>query len=463
MRLVEAGVPMHSLTAQFVTHVHSDHVVDLPDVAMVRWIQGDLHPCGPLTVVAPEGMAARFVRRMFDVFDDDIAIRVQSDGPNIDLVAFDATNEPIEVWRSKDGEVTVEAVGVHHEPAEAVAYRVKTPTAVVVISGDTTVCDEVERLAKDADVLVHEACRTTALASSIAGTPFEKVFSYHADTHTLGALARNASVKHLLLTHLIPSPKREMDEQLFADDVRGGGYGGPITVGRDLTSVVIDRTTSTTSAVHIPEFPVVTNHHSFKKKTKETQTSNEERTEANLRPTLQLSHTTLAVKDIDRMVAFYTEVLGFQVTNRSEPVMGGDAMVFISQDPEEHHQIAMVQMSETGTPGFSMVDHLAFRTGSLDDLRCIEKNLIKAGVSDILPISHGNAWSLYFTDPEGNGVECFIDSPFHVAQPYADALDLSQSDADIESTTRGKISGLPEFTTLREWKAAARSRFAQHD
>ncbi len=54
MRLVEAGVPMHALTAQFVTHVHSDHVVDLPDVAMVRWIQGDLHPCGPLTVVAPE-------------------------------------------------------------------------------------------------------------------------------------------------------------------------------------------------------------------------------------------------------------------------------------------------------------------------------------------------------------------------------------------------------------------------
>ena len=40
-------------------------------------------------------------------------------------------------------------------------------------------------------------------------------------------------------------------------------------------------------------------------------------------------------------------------------------------------------------------------------------------------MNHGNAWSLYFTDPEGNGLECFVDSPFHVTQPYADRLDLA--------------------------------------
>ena len=53
------------------------------------------------------------------------------------------------------------AVGVHHEPVpEAVAYRVETPDGVVVVSGDTRVCAEVEQLATGADVLVHEACRT---------------------------------------------------------------------------------------------------------------------------------------------------------------------------------------------------------------------------------------------------------------------------------------------------------------
>ena len=47
------------------------------------------------------------------------------------------------------------------------------------------------------------------------------------------------------------------------------------------------------------------------------------------------------------------------------------------------------------------------------------ERLAAAAVDSVIPVSHGNAWSLYFTDPEGNGLECFVDSPFHVAQPYA--------------------------------------------
>ncbi len=176
-------------------------------------------------------------------------------------------------------------------------------------------------------------------------------------------------------------------------------------------------------------------------------------------PSLRLSHTTLAVRDLDRMVAFYTEVLGFHVTNRGEPIPGGGSMAFISQDPDEHHQIVFVETAEPPSPEFMMLDHLAFRTGSLDDLRVIGDRLVAGGVTDVTPISHGNAWSLYFTDPEGNGLECFVDSPFHVAQPYADGLDLSSSDAEIESTTREKLTGLPEFQPVAEWKVAAAARF----
>lgn len=245
IRLSEAGIEPHALTAQFVTHVHSDHVMDLADVAMTRWIQQQLHPCGPLVIVAPEGTTARYVRRMFDIFDDDIATRtdeVQPEPPRIDLREFAPASEPVTVWTSADREVTVEAVAVHHEPAEAVAYRVTTPTAVVVVSGDTVVCDEVEALSIGADLLVHEACRTTALADLIAGTRFEKVFSYHADTVPLGGLAERAGVAHLLLTHLIPQPKDDTDEAAFVADVRSGGYTGRLTIGRDLTEIVIDRT-----------------------------------------------------------------------------------------------------------------------------------------------------------------------------------------------------------------------------
>ncbi len=243
MRLADIGVGPHQLTALFVTHVHSDHLIDLADVAMTRWIQQQLHRTGPLTVYAVEGHAATFVRRMFDVYVDDIATRtehVQSKPPEVDLNVFDATPEPTVVWTSPDGSVVVDAVAVHHEPvADAVAFRVTTPDGVVVISGDTRVCDEVEQLAAGADVLVHEACRATALHDAVAGTVFETIFSYHADTVPLGGLAERAGVRHLVLTHLIPSPANDREEAGFEQDVRAGGYTGRLTVGRDLMSFEI--------------------------------------------------------------------------------------------------------------------------------------------------------------------------------------------------------------------------------
>ena len=75
-RLAEAGVPPHALAALLLTHVHSDHVVDLADVVITRWIEQQLHPTGPLTIVAPEGATARFARRVLDAYADDIAVRV---------------------------------------------------------------------------------------------------------------------------------------------------------------------------------------------------------------------------------------------------------------------------------------------------------------------------------------------------------------------------------------------------
>lgn len=243
LRLTEAGVRPSALTAQFVTHVHSDHVVDLADVVMTRWISPELSPAVPLPLIAPEGSTARFVRRMLDAFDDDIALRVehvQPAPPVLDLRPFEPPATAVAVWASDDGRVTVDAVGVHHEPVTgAVAYRVTTPTGVVVISGDTRVCDEVEQLSAGADVLVHEACRTTPMRDLIAGTQFEHIFSYHADTVPLGGLAQRAGVGHLVLTHLIPPPADEAAAAAFETDVRDGGYTGRVTVGTDLLRVDI--------------------------------------------------------------------------------------------------------------------------------------------------------------------------------------------------------------------------------
>lgn len=166
---------------------------------------------------------------------------------------------------------------------------------------------------------------------------------------------------------------------------------------------------------------------------------------------LRLSHVTVAVDDLDAMVDFYESVLGFRVTNRG--AVGEGEMAFISQDPAEHHQIVLVSGEQTAAHAFVMADHLAFRTGTLDELRAVGDRLEAAGVEDVIPISHGNAWSLYFTDPEGNGLEIFVDSPYHVAQPYAGGLDLSASDDDIAAATRAEIEPLPEFQPAESWRA----------
>jgi ribonuclease Z len=243
IRLAEAGTMAHELDALFVTHVHSDHVVDLADVVMTRWIESTLHPSGPLPIFAVQGQPTRFASAMLDPFAGDIALRVdhaQERPPELDIRPFTLPRTPVELWRSDDGDVVVEAVGVHHEPVhEAVGYRVTTADGSVVISGDTRVCREVRELAAGADVLVHEACRAVAMKPLIEGTPFEQIFDYHADTFALGALAEEAGVGHLVLTHLVPPPPDDAGAQAFAEDVRQGGYTGPLTVGHDLFTIEI--------------------------------------------------------------------------------------------------------------------------------------------------------------------------------------------------------------------------------
>src|SRR3546814_8609669 len=114
-----------------------------------------------------------------------------------------------------------------------------TPDAVVVSAGDARVSPECEQLSAGADVLVHEGCRTSAMAPMIAGTVFETIFSYHADTVQLGAMAARADVSHLVLTHLIPPPESHAAADAYTHDLREGGSRGRVTVGRPLTTITL--------------------------------------------------------------------------------------------------------------------------------------------------------------------------------------------------------------------------------
>ena len=242
-RLIEAGLRLADLDAVFITHIHSDHVFGLAELVLSRWIETQFDEVAtPLSIFAPSGGAARFVKRMLEPYDEDIHLRREHMGSRevvLDAQEFPASFTPVEVWASPDRAVVVESVAVHHEPVpDAVAYKVTTPDGSVVISGDTRVCQEVEDFSRHANVLVHEAFRRAPLAFIIEHIPrIKSILDYHADSIPLGAMAQRAQVNTLMLTHLGPPPQNEVDEQGFSDDVKTGGYTGHVLVGRDLMSV----------------------------------------------------------------------------------------------------------------------------------------------------------------------------------------------------------------------------------
>ncbi|MCP3985504.1 MAG: hypothetical protein GY723_14030 [bacterium] len=163
---------------------------------------------------------------------------------------------------------------------------------------------------------------------------------------------------------------------------------------------------------------------------------------------LRWSHTAILVRDMNEMVDFYTKVLGFDVTDRGQfPAPGAEdsEIVFLSQVDTDHHQFAFVDRLRDENPPNS-VHHFAFRVNSLDDVKIMDARLAEDGrVESRLPLTHGNAWSIYFNDPEGNGIEIFCDSPWHVQQPQGTIWDKDMPNDQILDETRKGFESNPAF------------------
>jgi len=169
---------------------------------------------------------------------------------------------------------------------------------------------------------------------------------------------------------------------------------------------------------------------------------------------LAFSHIGFYVKDIERMEAFYTALLGFFVTDRGTlPGPSGNfTLVFLSRDPDEHHQIVLA----SGRPpsvDFNVINQISLRADSLDTLRQLHARLEAAGASDVQPVTHGNAVSIYFRDPEGNRLELFIDTPWYVNQPMRVPVDLNASNEEIMRAVEIHARTLPGFQPRSQWRA----------
>jgi catechol 2,3-dioxygenase len=164
----------------------------------------------------------------------------------------------------------------------------------------------------------------------------------------------------------------------------------------------------------------------------------------------QLCHVGIFAHDVEKMIAFYQDVVGLTVTDRGLSSSTKSPIIFMSSNPLQHHQFVIVQGRAKETP--STVNQLSFKVDTLAELREVAAKARSHG-SALRQTSHGNAWSVYFPDPEGNQIEIYLDTPWHVAQPHGDPIDFALSDAEIFAQTEAKVRADPTFK-LKEAREA---------
>ena len=275
MRLSQIGVTPAQLNAVFFTHMHSDHADGFADIMQLRW-QFQFKPTEPKIdvvcssdVVSPPGFTIsckKFVEHFSDAFiqSGEIAQRLSElklvdGGPGklANVITFDSKNEPELVWSS--GEVRVSAIRSTHT-AGHVSYRVDTPAGSVVIGGDagndvpapprgSSTSDQVEKLAKGVNIIVHSTVHPVMGPDKSSGMP-PSIFYRQSTTTDLGAMAKRVGARHLMLTHLIPPigaesqgpwkiPGGALKEADYVRAVEASGFTGNVIVGTDLASIRI--------------------------------------------------------------------------------------------------------------------------------------------------------------------------------------------------------------------------------
>jgi ribonuclease BN (tRNA processing enzyme) len=237
-QLALAGLPLDEVREIFVTHHHSDHTADLTTLPLLLWgtsLRGTitLHGPPPLAKSVKAGLrAAAF----------DIATRVRDEGraPLAGQIRVNEFRHDGVVYR--DDRVTVTAARVDHPPIEqAYAYRFDAPGRSVVISGDTAPSESLVRLARGADVLVHEVLLLdpAEIAVWLNLPPDHPLVRHVAGSHTsyrdVGRIAREARVKTLVLTHFVPG-NVEVDRDRVLGEIRKS-FAGVVVLGEDLMEV----------------------------------------------------------------------------------------------------------------------------------------------------------------------------------------------------------------------------------
>ena len=232
--LVDQGMQLRDISTIFITHLHSDHYLELGPMLHTAWTAGLKTP---VVVYGPDGLA-RYWDKFIDSMSDDILLRIEDEGrPDLhSLVSFISLD---------DGDVlntdtlNVSALRNIHPPlVDTFALSFKSANTHVVFSGDTAPLPALEAFSAGADLLIHEAMLEEALPALFAriGNSDDRLKKHwlrsHTFAHDAGRIATAASVGALALNHLIPSDDPDYTEDHWRAAL-ASTFTGKLYVGQD--------------------------------------------------------------------------------------------------------------------------------------------------------------------------------------------------------------------------------------
>ena len=233
LRLAQAGVPIGSITRVFLTHLHSDHVLQLPDLLLAGWAGGQR--AVPLAVWGPAG-TRNMMEHLLQAFDFDIRMRRDVDehfpASGITVVSHEVTTDSVVF--AEHG-VTVTAFLVDHGPVKpAFGYRVDYQGRSVVLSGDTRVSENLVRHAQGTDVLVHEVIDPEAARnrpSRPSEAVIEAIIAHHTTPEQAGEVFRRVAPRLAVYSHGANT------ERILARTRTT--YAGPLQGAEDLLTILV--------------------------------------------------------------------------------------------------------------------------------------------------------------------------------------------------------------------------------
>lgn len=238
-KLRDAGFNLATLKYIFITHLHSDHYLDLGPLLYNAWISGlkeQVH------VYAPAGIKS-LMKAYWKSNGYDINTRIKDEGrPDIrKLVTIHTIKEGI-LMKNSDFEIS-SLKNIHPPVEESYAFKFKLGNKIIVFSGDTTFCPSLATFSAGADYLIHEVMYLPAVDAMAQRRPnpdklIASIKSHHTSAEDVGRIAKEANVKNLILNHFVPPDDKSINDQTWINAI-SSTFTGNIIVGKDLLELAL--------------------------------------------------------------------------------------------------------------------------------------------------------------------------------------------------------------------------------